>query len=573
MQRGWGDESSEDSSEDHDDDDEHHVGVISAAASQTAAQTEPDDDYDDYYTNRQHNEPDDGAHPVTTRILQRPTAGRGSGARTGSSWGFNSDSRRYERGGRSGGGRYYGDPYSGGRGGRGGRGGGRYTHNHEPVDWKAAAKASSILGKDIDTSSVDGSSWMAQRRAKREQQERAEREARDRELQEQRAAKERRRSSQLQALKEAMQNIEREKEKEPPMTSLQVAAMTADANSPLLTHRKRATTTTPRTVEKIWTRKDDDAASRTSQGSHDATVRSCSSMGGTPRVASRGGGRDHDHDTWARVPRRASRDAGRGGGGRDGRGRREQQHHHHRDSSSSSTGGRSDRRDSPSSRGSGRGRDDGERRRDGRSVERLSPSSPVLAAARDTHVVHTPTGTLEYRLENKEASPSSLAKRTRVERLPGGGVVISRESGKKKSEKLNGEAGGSSGPDKASDPIPMMSSLAIAASASKDSEDSSSVSSGGRRRRKGASARSPSRDHRHQQSNRADEKWSRHGRDGRGGRDSSGRGGGGGRGRGGRGGGGGRGRHQASRSDGRGRGRGRGRQDSNQGGRGRQNNS
>ncbi|KAG7353912.1 hypothetical protein IV203_003268 [Nitzschia inconspicua] len=121
--------------------------------------------------------------------------GRGSGGR-----GYH-QSPKFERG-RSGRG--------GGRDGGGGVGRGKNTHQ-QPRDWKEMAKASSRFANS--QAPVDGSSWMAQRRAKMEQEALQHKEEQEKRLQQEQAEKHERRKSQLGALKAALKEI---KESEPP---------------------------------------------------------------------------------------------------------------------------------------------------------------------------------------------------------------------------------------------------------------------------------------------------------------------------------------------------------------------
>jgi hypothetical protein len=102
------------------------------------------------------------------------------------------------------------------------RGSNNNTNNNnrnEYVDWKAAARASSVIGNK-ESMNVNGNDWMEQRRLKEKLKDQADKETKEREQKEE---KEKRRS-QLNALKEAMQRIEQEKANEEPKSSLQQQA-------------------------------------------------------------------------------------------------------------------------------------------------------------------------------------------------------------------------------------------------------------------------------------------------------------------------------------------------------------
>lgn len=400
MQKGWGDES--DSSEDE-------QVIISAAALQKVA------------VSSESTEAAEAPPPVT--ILQRPstmttttTTAKLGGRNFHNTMDRNRDGRGRSFVGRGGsdyryhdhephGGRYddHGARGRARRGGGGSGGGGRVSRGgrgqYDLNDWKTAAKASSILNQNIE---VDGASWMAQRRAKQQELEKAEKEAHAKQLEEEKLEKERRRSSQLQALKEAMQSIQKEKEKEAPLTSLQAAAINAESNSPISSRKTWY-------VEKILTRKEHDEEEEVSV---DASHGSQSSWRS-------GRGRGRDSGSWARVPR--SHVIAEGGSGR----------------------------------------------------------SPSLATARDTHVVETATGKVEYRLDR---APSFT--KTKIERLPSGGIVISRVGSKKNINSKDVDEGGKivqENPDKEKQQYDnkqqFFSSLAKAAASSKDGDESSQAGS------------------------------------------------------------------------------------------------
>ena len=91
----------------------------------------------------------------------------------------------------------------GGGGGRGhGRGTPGRTNAASPSDWKQLAKLSSKFGTaSIDTTNVDGSSWMEQRRAKQQQQEEEHKGLLEKQRLEEQEGKRLRRKSQMEALK------------------------------------------------------------------------------------------------------------------------------------------------------------------------------------------------------------------------------------------------------------------------------------------------------------------------------------------------------------------------------------
>lgn len=409
MQKGWGDES--DSSE------EDEQVIISAAALQKVAVSSSTP-----AEQASNNKREAAAEAPPVTILQRPATT--TTTKLGGRDDRNQDGRGRSFTGRGGGSDYrYHDhePYGGrydhhgarGRAGRGGRrggggsigggGGGRVSRggrgHNELNDWKTAAKASSILNQNIE---VDGASWMAQRRAKQQEHEKAEREAHAKQIEEEKLERERRRSSQLQALKEAMQSIQKEKEKEVPLTSLQAAAINAESKSPLSSRKTW-------NVEKILTR----------QKEHEEEDVSVDASHGSQSSWRSGRGRGRDSDSWARVPRSHAVAEG----------------------------------------GSGRG--------------------PSFATARDTHIVETATGKVEYRLDREQSFT-----KTKAERLPSGGIVISRV-GSKKSIQSHDVDGSEKNIQEKSDKAKQddnkqqkfFSSLAKAAASSKDDDESSHAGS------------------------------------------------------------------------------------------------
>lgn len=142
------------------------------------------------------------------------------------------DSRNQQRGGQQ--------SYGGGGNYGGGGGGGKNRPQQQqqrhpnqnrggpgPENWKQLAKASSRFSSDSGNNksgNIDGSAWMAQRRAKMEQGQKVQKQKEAERIQQTQEEKQSRRKSQMNALKAAMTEIKIKQEVPPQTSSLGVAA-------------------------------------------------------------------------------------------------------------------------------------------------------------------------------------------------------------------------------------------------------------------------------------------------------------------------------------------------------------
>ena len=167
----WADE---DSSDDEDDLRQYRTDLRQEQPAK--ADAAEDDDDDGGFYDRQFQEQQDRRH----QQQQQPPPGRGGGGGGGGSYRQSQEPRK-GRGGGGGGGNNNSSSNSSGKNNRdrgnsrrGGGGGGRGGGGGNRTDWKAEARASSQFSASAMSNNnqrLDGSSWMAKRRSKMEQQE------------------------------------------------------------------------------------------------------------------------------------------------------------------------------------------------------------------------------------------------------------------------------------------------------------------------------------------------------------------------------------------------------------------